>query len=184
MAVGHTLLVIVYQVLRKREAYRELGVDYYDRLQPERLTPTWSTGSNSSATRSRSKTGPQDNPQSNRSNFRAVQEVYSLVISIYPSSINPSQTKGVIIYIRCTRNTFDSRQIIIQMQKLTDAHQSFVLKNRMGNVTMESALCKWCWRTACADNQLTRSDMPIRRFVTSPPQCSQQSCRVMLAFSS
>jgi transposase len=38
MAVGHTLLVIVYQVLRRREAYRELGADYYDRLQPERLT--------------------------------------------------------------------------------------------------------------------------------------------------
>lgn len=38
MAVGHTLLVIVYQVLRKREKYRELGADYYDRLQPERLT--------------------------------------------------------------------------------------------------------------------------------------------------
>lgn len=38
VAVGHTLLVIVYQVLRKREAYRELGADYYDRLQPERLT--------------------------------------------------------------------------------------------------------------------------------------------------
>ena len=37
MAVGHTLLVIVYQVLRKREAYRELGADYYDQLQPERL---------------------------------------------------------------------------------------------------------------------------------------------------
>jgi transposase len=38
MAVGHTLLVIVYQVLRRREAYREIGADYYDRLQPERLT--------------------------------------------------------------------------------------------------------------------------------------------------
>ena len=38
MAVGHTLLVIVYHVLRRREAYRELGADYYDRLQPERLT--------------------------------------------------------------------------------------------------------------------------------------------------
>jgi transposase len=35
MAVGHTLLVIVYQVLRKREAYRELGADYFDRLQAE-----------------------------------------------------------------------------------------------------------------------------------------------------
>jgi transposase len=38
MAVGHTLLVIVYQGLRTREAYRELGVDYDDQLQPERLT--------------------------------------------------------------------------------------------------------------------------------------------------
>lgn len=38
MAVGHALLVIVYQVLRKREAYRELGADYHDRLRPERLT--------------------------------------------------------------------------------------------------------------------------------------------------
>jgi transposase len=38
MAVGHTLLVIVYQVLRRREPYAELGADYYDRLQPERLT--------------------------------------------------------------------------------------------------------------------------------------------------
>jgi transposase len=38
MAVGHTLLVIVYRVLRRREAYREIGADYYDRLQPERLT--------------------------------------------------------------------------------------------------------------------------------------------------
>ncbi|HVK15493.1 MAG TPA: IS110 family transposase [Fimbriiglobus sp.] len=37
MAVGHTLLVIVYQVLRRREAYREIGANYYDRLQPERL---------------------------------------------------------------------------------------------------------------------------------------------------
>jgi transposase len=38
LAVGHTLLVIVYQVLRQRAAYRELGADYYDRLQPGRLT--------------------------------------------------------------------------------------------------------------------------------------------------
>ena len=38
LAVGHTLLVIVYQVLRQRVAYRELGADFYDRLQPERLT--------------------------------------------------------------------------------------------------------------------------------------------------
>ena len=38
VAVGHTLPVIVYQVPRRREAYRELGADSFDRLQPERLT--------------------------------------------------------------------------------------------------------------------------------------------------
>ena len=38
LAVGHTLLAIVDQVLRQRVADRELGVDYDDRLQPERLT--------------------------------------------------------------------------------------------------------------------------------------------------
>ena len=37
LAVGHTLLVIVYQVLKQRAAYREWGADYYDRLEPERL---------------------------------------------------------------------------------------------------------------------------------------------------
>jgi hypothetical protein len=38
MGVGHTLLVIMYQVLWRREAYRELGADYYDQFQPARLT--------------------------------------------------------------------------------------------------------------------------------------------------
>jgi transposase len=38
LAVGHTLLVVVYQVLKRREAYRDLGPDYYDHHQPERLT--------------------------------------------------------------------------------------------------------------------------------------------------
>jgi transposase len=37
LAVGRTLLVIVYQVLRRRAPYRELGADFYDRLEPERL---------------------------------------------------------------------------------------------------------------------------------------------------
>jgi hypothetical protein len=37
LAVGHTLLVIVYQVLKRRAPYRELGADFYDRLEPERL---------------------------------------------------------------------------------------------------------------------------------------------------
>ncbi|WP_406700134.1 hypothetical protein V5E97_14975 [Singulisphaera sp. Ch08] len=35
--MAHTLLVIVYQVLKQRVAYRELGADYCDRLEPERL---------------------------------------------------------------------------------------------------------------------------------------------------
>jgi transposase len=37
LAVGHTLLVIVYQVLKRRAPYRELGADFYDRLEPQRL---------------------------------------------------------------------------------------------------------------------------------------------------
>ncbi len=37
LAVGHTLLLIVYQVLKRRAPYRELGPDYYDRLEPDRL---------------------------------------------------------------------------------------------------------------------------------------------------
>ncbi len=38
VAVGHTLLVMIYQVLKKEAAYVELGPDYFDRLEPERLT--------------------------------------------------------------------------------------------------------------------------------------------------
>ncbi len=38
VAVGHTLLVMIYQVLKKGVAYAELGSDYLDRLEPERLT--------------------------------------------------------------------------------------------------------------------------------------------------
>ncbi len=38
VAVGHTLLVIIYQVLKKGETYAELGADYLDRQEPERLT--------------------------------------------------------------------------------------------------------------------------------------------------
>ena len=37
-ALAHTLLVVVYHVLNRREAYRDLGADYLDRLEPERLT--------------------------------------------------------------------------------------------------------------------------------------------------
>jgi hypothetical protein len=37
VAVAHTLLGIIYQVLKRRATYSELGADYYERLQPERL---------------------------------------------------------------------------------------------------------------------------------------------------
>ena len=40
VALGHTLLVIIYQVLKGRTGYRELGPDYFDRLDTERLTRT------------------------------------------------------------------------------------------------------------------------------------------------
>jgi transposase len=38
VAVGHTLLVIVYYVLKRGTTYAELGADFLDRLEPERLT--------------------------------------------------------------------------------------------------------------------------------------------------
>jgi transposase len=38
VAVGHTLLVIVYHVLKRGTTYQELGPGFLDRLEPERLT--------------------------------------------------------------------------------------------------------------------------------------------------
>lgn len=38
VAVSHTILVMVYHLLREGVAYHELGPDYLDRLQPQRLT--------------------------------------------------------------------------------------------------------------------------------------------------
>jgi transposase len=38
VAVGHTLLVIIYHVLKRGATYTELGPDFLDRLEPERLT--------------------------------------------------------------------------------------------------------------------------------------------------
>ncbi len=38
VAVGHSMLVIVYQMLKHRSHYSELGGDFFDRLEPERLT--------------------------------------------------------------------------------------------------------------------------------------------------
>jgi transposase len=38
IAVGHTILVIIYHVLKEQTTYRELGADYLDQLQSQRLT--------------------------------------------------------------------------------------------------------------------------------------------------
>lgn len=38
IAVAHTLLGVIYHVLRNEEDYRDLGGDYFDRLRPEKLT--------------------------------------------------------------------------------------------------------------------------------------------------
>jgi transposase len=37
LAVGHTLLVVIYHVLKHGVDYQDLGSDYFDRLEPERL---------------------------------------------------------------------------------------------------------------------------------------------------
>jgi transposase len=37
VAVGHTLLVIIYHLLRDGGTYQDLGADYFNRLEPERL---------------------------------------------------------------------------------------------------------------------------------------------------
>lgn len=35
MAVAHSILVIAYHVIGKREPYRELGAQYFDQQRPE-----------------------------------------------------------------------------------------------------------------------------------------------------
>ena len=37
LAVGHSLLVIIYHVLKNNVEYQDLGRDYFDRLEPERV---------------------------------------------------------------------------------------------------------------------------------------------------
>ena len=37
VAVGHSLLVIIYHVLKDNREYKDLGPDYFERLEPERL---------------------------------------------------------------------------------------------------------------------------------------------------
>jgi len=38
VAVGHSMLVIFYHMLKDRTTYKDLGGDFFDRLEPERLT--------------------------------------------------------------------------------------------------------------------------------------------------
>ena len=38
VAVGHTILSVVYYMLRHQTTYVELGADHFDRIEPERLT--------------------------------------------------------------------------------------------------------------------------------------------------
>jgi transposase len=40
VAVGHTILVMIYHLLREATTYAELGGDYFEHLDPERLTRT------------------------------------------------------------------------------------------------------------------------------------------------
>jgi len=40
VALGHTILVIIYRLLKDRTTYADLGADYFDRLDTERLTRT------------------------------------------------------------------------------------------------------------------------------------------------
>jgi transposase len=37
VAVGHSLLVVIYHVLKHQVEYRDLGPNYFDRLEPERM---------------------------------------------------------------------------------------------------------------------------------------------------
>ncbi len=39
IAVGHSLLVVIYHMLKDRTGYKELGADYFDNLNSKRLVP-------------------------------------------------------------------------------------------------------------------------------------------------
>jgi transposase len=39
IAVGHSLLVVIYHVLNNKTGYKELGADYFDKLNAKRLVP-------------------------------------------------------------------------------------------------------------------------------------------------
>jgi hypothetical protein len=38
IAVGHSILVIFYHMVKSRMTYNDLGGDFFDQLQPQRLT--------------------------------------------------------------------------------------------------------------------------------------------------
>ena len=38
IAVGHTPLVVIYHMLKEQRDYVELGADYLDQLDPQRVT--------------------------------------------------------------------------------------------------------------------------------------------------
>src|SRR5262245_780278 len=40
VGLGHTLLVMIWHMLKNKTTYHELGADYFDRLDRERLTRT------------------------------------------------------------------------------------------------------------------------------------------------
>lgn len=40
VALGHTILVMIYHLLKEGRTYQELGGDYFERLDSERLTRT------------------------------------------------------------------------------------------------------------------------------------------------
>jgi hypothetical protein len=39
VAVAHSMLVIFYPMLKSGASYSDLGRDFFDRLEPKRLTP-------------------------------------------------------------------------------------------------------------------------------------------------
>jgi transposase len=41
VAVGHSMLVIFYQILKEGRTYAKLGGDFFDRMEPERLTRSY-----------------------------------------------------------------------------------------------------------------------------------------------
>jgi len=46
MAVAHALLEIAYHMLKRKEDYRELGADHFDRIDVNRIRRPWSGGWN------------------------------------------------------------------------------------------------------------------------------------------